>query len=405
LRFDNIQVVGNDRMADQDILDLCAIGNKKTFDDAALQGLVECLAQSGRFKDVSLRSEGKDLIIEVAEAPVYTGFFDISASVDTDRGLSGRIEIRDLNLFDRGIDGGLILDVAREEQNASATLANPDFLDRKWRAGIALSYNNANYDDQSFSYRLAVLSPFLTVPLDERQSLTFRAGWQADEIYNLAETTSPILQAEAGERSAAFAAIDYAAVFLPSALPQSRFELEASQEFSGLGEDYAFSSTRVRVGAATAAIPKRLNVSFNLEGGHVQGDGPDGPRVTDRFQLGGDKLRGFAPRGIGPFDGGDHLGGTSYAVASIETQSPLWTLGSTQIEGGFFADVGSVWGLDNRAGFVNPVNDERELRSSAGVSLTATIGDVPVTMYYAQPLESVATDELQSFGLSLTSKF
>jgi outer membrane protein insertion porin family len=405
LRFDEVRVVGNERMSGQEVLDLCDAGNKNSFDDVALQELVACLGKSGRFKDVALRTEGRALLIEVSEAPNYTGFLDIGTSLDTERGASVRLEVQDNDLFDRGIEGGVILDAAPEEQSASATLSNPDFQGRGWRAGVTLSYNNVNYDDQSFSYRSAALFAFLGVHLNGRQDLTFRAGLQADEMYEVALTASPILQAEAGKRNSPFLAIDYDAVFLPSGLPQSRFELHASQIFSGVGKDHFFSSTQIRAGAATIVVPDRLNISVSVEGGHIESNGGEGPRLMDRFQLGGESLRGFAPRGIGPADGGDQLGGTSYAAMSLETRSPLWTVGATQIEGGFFADLGSIWGLDDRVGFVNPVNDALEVRSSAGVSLTANIGSVPVTMYYAEPLHNAPDDKLQSFGLSLTTKF
>lgn len=405
IRFEDVRVVGNQRMSGQEVLDLCDAGNKTAFDDVALQELVACLGKSGKFKNVALRTEGMDLLIEVGEKPNYTGFFDISASVDTERGASVLLEVQDRDLFDKGFEGDFILEAAREEQSAGATFSNPNFFNRNWRAGVALSYNNVDYDDQSFSYRRASLSAFLGVPLDSRQDLSFRAGLRADELYDVAITASPILQREAGKRSSPFVSVDYDATFLPSSLPQSRFEIQASQVFAGVGQDYFFSATRVRGSAATVAIPDRLNLSLRVEGGHIHSNPGKGLRVLDRFQLGGESLRGFAPRGIGPSDGGDRLGGTSYAAASLETRSPLWSIGTTQIEGGVFADVGSVWSLKDRAGFVDPVNDTLKVRGSVGMALTANISDVPITMYYAKPLQSAPGDKLQSFGLSLTSKF
>lgn len=405
IRFDDVRVVGNQRMSEQDVLDLCTVSSSRSYDDAALQEIVSCLGQSGRFRDVSLRTEGRDLLIDVSEAPNYRGFLDVSLSVDTERGLSGRLEIQDRNLFDRGLEGSFVLDAAREEQSVSATLANLDLWERGWRGGVTLSYQNVNYADQSFSYRRGVLASFLTVPLSERQGVTFRAGVQADELYDIALSASPILQTEAGKRTSPFVGFDYDAVFLPGTMPQSRFEIQASQIFLGIGQDHLFSSTRLRAQAATVAIPDRLNLSLSLEGGHIASIGSAGPSSLDRFQLGGASLRGFAPRGIGPSDGNDRLGGTSYAVASFETRSPLFSIGTTQIEGGVFGEVGSVWGLKDRAGFVDPVDDSLNIRGSAGVSLTTNIGNVPVSLYYAEPIRSAPGDRLQAFGLSLSSRF
>jgi outer membrane protein insertion porin family len=405
LRFDDIRVVGNERMSDSEVLELCDISASQSYDDAALQQLVNCLGQTGRFKEISLRTEGRDLLIDVNEAPRFIGFLDISVSADTERGLSAKLEIEDRDLFGSGLEGNLALEVAREEQSASATLSNADFMGRGWRGGLSLSYQNVNYDDQRFSYRRGSLSSFLTVPINEDQGITFRTGVQADELYNLALAASPILQREAGKRISPFVAMDYRGVFLPAAMPQSRFEMQASQVFFGIGQDHLFSSTRLRGQAAAVAIPDRLNVSLSLEGGHIANIGNAGPSVLDRFQLGGASLRGFAPRGIGPTDGNDRLGGTNYAVSSFETRSPLFALGQSQIAGGVFAEVGSVWGLNDRAGFIDPVDDSLNIRASAGVSLTTNIGNVPVSLYYAEPIRSAPRDRLQSFGLSLSSRF
>lgn len=404
-RFDDVRVVGNERMTSDEVLELCNEASLQSFDDAGLQRLVDCLGGSGKFKSVSLKTEGRDLVVQVSEAPSYTGFFDISASVDTERGASVRLELQDRDLFDRGLEGGFVLDLAQEEQSANASLADPDFLERGWRAGMSLGYNNVNYDDQSISYRRAVVSGFLGVPLDDRQELTFSLGFQSDEVYDVLPTASPILQRETGRRDAPFLALEYDAVFLPVGNPQTRLELKASQAFSGLGEDYFQSATRIRANVTAVAVPDRLNVSISVEGGHVESRGTAGPRVLDRFQLGGAALRGFAPRGVGPSDGGDHLGGESFAVASVETRSPLWSIGTTQIAGGMFAEAGSVWGLSDRVGFENPVDDAAKLRGSVGLSLTATIGRVPITMYYAKPVQSEASDKTQAFGLSMSSKF
>lgn len=405
VRFNDIRVAGNERLTQAEVLDLCEITAERSYNSESLQAMVGCLGESGRFRDVGLSAEGGDLIITVDEAPNYTGFFDISVSADTDRGVSGRLEVQDRDLFDRGLIGGFEIEAAQEEQSARATLANPDLWGRGWTGGVTLSFQNVAYDDQNYSYRRGMLAGFLEMPLAEQQSLTFRVGLQGDEMFDIAATASPILQREEGERVSLFVSLGYDAVFLPESRPNTRFELQVSQAFVGLGEDYLFSTTLLRAQAATAVIPDRLNLSFGLEAGHIESLGEDGPQALDRFQLGGASFRGFAPRGVGPSDGGERLGGTSYAVASFDTNTPLAQFGQVQVEGGVFVDVGAVWGLADTAGFANPVDDGLQWRSTFGVSVTANIGSVPVTLYYAEPIRSAPGDNLQQFGLSLQTRF
>ena len=71
-------------------------------------------------------------------------------------------------------------------------------------------------------------------------------------------------------------------------------------------------------------------------------------RYRDRFQL-ASVMRGFAPGDSGPRDfnstADDVLGGTRYAVVSLEAQFPLGLPEEYGLSGGVFADVGSRSGM------------------------------------------------------------
>lgn len=404
VKFDGIDVRGNTRLSDAEVRDLCGIDAAKIYSDAALAGTVQCLAQSEEYKSVSLDTEGRTLIVNVQEAPKYTGLLDVSVSADTDRGVSGRLYIEDRDFLDRGLTASGELELAREEKTLSLGLSDPDIFGSGYRGGVALSYGQFEYDDATYKFRRLTVAPFVTVPLSETQSFTFRAGVQADEMYDITSTTSPILLGEGGRRTSPFVSLSYAGLFDLETMRPTQVKLDFSQSFVGLGQDDVSSITRAGAALVSDVVPERLSLSLEVEGGHVESIDGGPTRVVDRFFLGGNELRGFAPRGIGPTDGGQFLGGNSYAVVRAETNSPITAIAGAQVSGGVFADMGAVWGLDSTSGF-GTVDDEAQLRASVGVSMTVQIGDVPLSLYYAHPVEYETQDQTQTFGLALSTKF
>jgi outer membrane protein insertion porin family len=405
IQFDAIRVVGNERLADTEVLQLCEISAVRTYDDAALQRMVNCLGESSEFTGISLGTEGRDLIISVEEAPAFTGFLDISVSVDTDRGVSAKLQVEDRDLFDQGYQGSFEIEVASEERTARAALVRPNLFGPQWQGGIALSYSLFEYDDQRFSFEQAIVAPFLRYDINDKQSVTLRIGTQFDRTFSIADLASPILLRDEGSRTSPFISFEYGGVFLPETMPNTRITVNARQSFVGLGKDHLFSDSQFSLRSTTAVLPDRLNASFGLDLGHINAIGTDSTIALDRYQLGGASFRGFAPRGIGPVDGGDRLGGNSYAIAQFETRSPLGQWGALRFEGGGFIETGFVSGLSDTAGFVDPIEDSTQWRATAGVALTANIGAVPISIYYAQPFKKQYSDQVQEFGISIQNSF
>lgn len=405
VQFSGIDVRGNTRLSDIEVQALCRLDVLRTYQSADLQAAVECLGESGKFKAVSFNTEGRTLIVNVEEAPQYTGLLDVSITADTDRGLSGRVLIEDRDLFDRGLHASGELEVHREEKTLALGLTDPDVFESGYQGGVTLSFGRYTYDDAAYKFDQLTVAPFVRVALSEAQALTFRVGIQADEMYDIYPDASPILLLENGKRTSPFVSLQYTGQFKPEVSLPTRISVDASQTFLGIGEDHVSSITKARVKLVSEIVPERLSFALELEGGHIENLGSEPTRVVDRFFLGGSNFRGFGPRGIGPTDGGQFLGGNSYAVVQAETNSPIATVAGSAISGGIFTDLGAVWGLDNAVGFTNPVDDDFRLRASVGLSMTVQIGDVPLNLYYAHPLGRATPDKTQSFGLAVSTKF
>jgi len=130
-------------------------------------------------------------------------------------------------------------------------------------------------------------------------------------------------------------------------------------------------------------------------------------RLTERFFLRSNQMRGFAPSGMGPRDttaaNEDALGGNYFAVARIEADFPLGLPDEYGIKGGVFVDVGTVWGLDNTLG--GAIDDSLHLRSSAGISIFWETPIGPLRFNFSRPIERESYDETQNFNLTVSTQF
>ena len=101
----------------------------------------------------------------------------------------------------------------------------------------------------------------------------------------------------------------------------------------------------------------------------------------------------------------DALGGNFYAVARFEAAFPLGLPDEYGISGGLFFDVGSVWGLDNTAGFAGTVDDSLHWRSTVGFSIFWDTAVGPLRFNFSHPLEFETYDRTREFDLTVEARF
>ena len=187
-----------------------------------------------------------------------------------------------------------------------------------------------------------------------------------------------------------------------------------SQQFTGLGGDAAFSKTSMNFKAYTTIFNDDIILTAEFEGGAIAGSDA---RVTDRFSLGGDKLRGFADYGIGPrdveFNGttddgtvGQPLGGNMYAVARLEASFPVGLPEEYGIFGGLFMDVGSVWGLDGvTSADIGTEANSPKIRAAAGISIFWKTAIGPLRFNFSRPIKKEIYDIEENFRFTIDTRF
>ena len=89
----------------------------------------------------------------------------------------------------------------------------------------------------------------------------------------------------------------------------------------------------------------------------------------------------------------------------LDASFPLGLPQEYGIYGGIFADVGSLWDLDDTDGSMGEVDDGFHLRSSVGVSLFVDTPFAPLRFNYAVPLQYEDYDVLERFRFTIQTRF
>ena len=73
--YEKIIINGNERISNETILVFSKVNDEDTLDENLLNNILKNLYQSGFFKDVSVKIENNDLIINVIENPIIQTVF------------------------------------------------------------------------------------------------------------------------------------------------------------------------------------------------------------------------------------------------------------------------------------------------------------------------------------------
>lgn len=202
----------------------------------------------------------------------------------------------------------------------------------------------------------------------------------SSDIRKVNAAASPIIQSEAGRLTSSGVGFSFAtgSAFDGVATdPLSAWSLRLDQDFTGLGGDTKFSTTKVSLAARRSFGQSGFAIRTRIEMGAVVGRDGETPRASERFSLGGASLRGFERGTISPrdvclgcaADGSDQntlLGGNYFAVARTDVLIPVFRK-APQVETFAFFDIGSVWDVDTTTAAAGTLTDDCAWRSSYGI--------------------------------------
>ncbi len=421
--IERIDISGNNRTLDRVIRRQFRVVEGDAFNAREIRGAEDRIRGLGFFSQAAVgvnegTSPDRALVsVQVVEQP--TGSLNLGGAFSSNEGFTARISITERNFLGRGQTVSAAVAANAEFANVEFGFVEPALFDRDLLAGFSIYFRERNFDEQTFQQTNYGIEPRIGFPLSQNGRLILRYRLSMDEIRDVAADTSLIIQEEEGDKITSAIGATYTYDRRNSVVqPTAGFILSLNQEFAGLGGDIYHSKTRGTARAYTSLLDERVVLSAELEGGLLVSQ--DDTRITDRFSSGGDSFRGFARNGIGPRDycGIGHcvapqqnlkvdeaLGGNYYGVLRLDASFPLGLPEEYGVFGGVFADVGSIWNLDNTNGSMGPVDDSMHIRSAVGLSLFVDTPFAPLRFNYAFPIDYQDHDELERFRFTVQTRF
>ncbi len=410
---ERIDIEGNATTLDRVIRRQFGTVEGDPFNPRAIRNAAERIRALGFFStaDVETRegSASDQVVVDVDVEEQPTGSLNFGGTYSNDTGVALSIGFSERNFLGRGQSLTVRIDSGAENSNSVISIREPAFLGRDLTFGLTGRHLTTDFDSAAYETRVSSFSPSLGFPTSENGRLSTFYEIASEDIFNVSVDASPILMAEAGELWRSSIGYNYTLDLLRGGLNPSRgVSFTFGQEFAGIGGDTEFIKTTGTVVAQRDILNEEVTLRAILEGGIIGAIGGGSTRVSDRYFLSSNQLRGFSSRGVGPRDTGavvsDVLGGNNYVSARFEADFPLGLPEEYGISGGVFLDFGSLWGLDDTAG-VAVVDDGFELRSSIGFSIFWTTPVGPLRLNFAKAIEKNPLDEEQSFDITISTQF
>jgi len=413
-----INIIGNTRTLDEVIRRELRIQEGDPYNSTKILRSKQRLQNLGYFKRVEInKTTGDqlnkvDLTIEVKEQK--TGELNMGVGYSTVEGANVNLGIREKNVL--GTGRKLSLDWMRSESVTKTTLGygKPYFLNREVFAGFDVFYKKVD-DKDSIDYDKKSYGGSVDFSYEITEYLTHKVFYSnfKEEIYNI----SPLYSGSLDDTKKTTSLIGESFYYDRR---DSKFEphkgiyLNWNTSRAGLGGDKHYLSN---TGTATGYIPvifDELVFKTELRGGYIDGTG-EPIAMEDAFYLGGYSFRGFKPAGIGPrtvnsttnsAKGGSAIGGKEYYIGEAEIRFPLGLPREYRIFGSFFANSGTLTGVDDGNSVDKTrIIDDKSLRAACGFSVSWSSPIGPIVLDFAKILEREEYDVPQNFNLGFRGSF
>ena len=406
-----INITGNSRTLDSVIRREIQLVEGDPFNRLKIKRSEKNIRNLGFFKNVKVNIEPgskqnqANLNIDVEEQA--TGDVSLGIAYSTFDEFSTQFGISEKNFLGRGQRAKFSLSLSDKRQNFAVGLTQPYLLNRNLTGSFDL-FNNTLTDTSA----------------DQRtKSLGFSssAGFSsANDFYHNFSYTLQNVETEKLDSNDNKLSTDGGKVLSSLGYriskdtrdnrfnPASGYYYALSEQFAGLGGDVNYLSSVLRGSYYYKYDYVDLIIGISGEYGNIEGI-DENVSKTNRFFLGGRKIRGFDSSGIGPRteenSSASAVGGNNYYAGRVALRSGIGLPSETGIQWTIFTDFGSLWGVDDTIDNYAISTDQKELRMSFGYGFQWETPIGPLTFTWADAIKKESYDQLQKFEFRLGSTF
>ena len=402
--INKINISGNTITNEKVIRDSIVLSEGDNLSNAKIRKSVDIIKSKQLFSkveftlDESENKKGKNLNLFVKEQP--TG--NISAGVGY--GSNGGMfegSINEKNFLGNGVNLNFTGRLSTEKITGDITYVDPNFKDSEKELAYSLFSESNDYSNSNFSSKK--IGNKISTKYNIYEDIFFRpsAAIQFDKL-EASSLASNLLRSRSGNYKTTSLGYAFSGDFRDSKFnPSSGYTFYFDQNFATLISDIP----TVQSGFGSIFYKELINEKFigsaKIKMSNVTALDHKDVKLSDRLYANNLDLRGFEPRGVGPIDNGDHIGGNNLAILSIRTSFPNPIPESLKANTFIFYDAGNVWGAD----YSDIISSNSKLRSSIGAAMDFVSPVGPLSFAYSIPLSKSSTDKEQRFLFNIGSSF
>ena len=404
LFLNKVNISGNTITHEKTIRDNLLISEGDNLNISKIKKSLDQIKSKQYFRSVdyniqdSDKKNFKDLNLIVKEQP--TGSISGGIGYGTNGGLL-EAAINEKNFLGEGINLNFTGRFSTEKISGDFSVLNPNFNNSDNELYYSLysdtdDYKNSGYQNKRIGNKISTKYEIF-------EDINFRpsALIQFDKLETSGTATS-LLRSRSGNYKTSSIGYNFFYDARDSKFnPTSGGVLYFEQNFATLISD--IPTLQTNLGATVykelinqdfiGSIKTRLDTAIGIDNKNI--------KLSDRLQGSPSIIKGFQNRGIGPIDGGDHIGGNYLASLSFKSTFPNPLPENLRANTILFIDAANVWGVD----YSDTISDSSKLRTSAGVSLDIMSPFGPISFSYAIPITSASTDKKQNFLFNIGSSF
>ena len=404
LFLNKVNISGNAITHEKTIRDNLSISEGDNLNISKIKKSLDLIKSKQYFRSVdyniqdSDKKNFKDLNITVKEQA--TGSISGGIGYGSNGGML-EAAINEKNFLGQGINLNLTTRFATEKISGDFTVLNPNFNNSEKELFYSL-YSETD-DFKNSGYQNKRIGNKISTKYEIFEDIYFKpnALLQYDKL-ETSGTVTTLLRSRSGNYKTSSLGYNFSFDARDSKFnPTSGGVLYFEQNFATLISD--IPTVQTNLGATIykelinqdfiGSIKARLDTAIGFDNKNI--------KLSDRLHGSTSVIKGFQNRGIGPIDGGDHIGGNYLSSLSLRSTFPNPIPENLRANTIVFFDVANVWGVD----YSDTISDSNKLRTSAGVSLDISSPFGPISFSYAIPITSASTDKKQNFLFNIGSSF
>ena len=406
--INKITIIGNTRTNDNVIRRELSLLEGDPFNKSKLTTSISALRRLGYFQSVNYRldeidSNLIDIILDVKET--NTGSVSFGVGYSSLNNTSFSFGLNEKNFLGEGKKVRFQADLSEKKSTYNIGVTEPYFLDRH----ISLYGDIFNQETENTKGDIKSSSSGFGFGIGfTNESLTQSFKYKLSTSETTTSSTSTAAS-ETGEEGIEI---------ITSSITHSISKDTRDSYFNPTsGYNWKFSNTLAGIGGDATFYKSILNsrIYYPIDyGDYVFGFKSGAGFITaiddkitssNRFFLGGKKLRGFDNRGLGPRDTGNNqaVGGNNFYNFSFELKSNKFMPEDTGLEWLVFSDIGSIWGTDYKTNVKGFDDIEPRITSGFGLAMVTPVG--PLQMIWGFPVQSQDYDIEENFQFSIGTSF